>query len=303
MKVSVIIPGRNENEEITETYNSFVDNKCDEIIIFDDGSDVPLPELSLATNIRHPVSLGPSVCRNLGGRLATGDVLIFSDAHVRVENIRELCQFVLDENIVGIPRMQSLYGSGTIFGYCRDFILKGKSNELFGFNTNNRKPITDRYAYCYGNWGGMFVMSKNVFQLIGGWVNHKYWGYNDPSLIAKCFFCNIDTVLDMDLVYKHKGKVKTGFGYPVSGKQPILNLFQTYYVIFEQSTFENYWLPLLKKEHRGSYDEGIQYISSESVKEESRAFKMLKKRSDDDFFNVFLKQDKNRTQYIPKINH
>jgi len=28
MKASVIIPGRNENEEITETYNSFVDNKC-----------------------------------------------------------------------------------------------------------------------------------------------------------------------------------------------------------------------------------------------------------------------------------
>jgi len=302
MKVSVIIPGRNENGEIEQTYNSFVENGCEEIIIYDDGSDVELPQFPLADNIRHSVPLGPSVCRNLGGRKATGDVLIFSDAHVRVENIRELCQFVLDEGVVGIPRMLSLYNNEPVYGYCRDFVLSGKSNELFTLNTSNKKPEVDRYAYCYGNWGGLFVMSKNTFNKIDGWVDHKYWGYNDPSLIAKCFFCNIDTVLDMNLTYKHKGKVKSGFGYPVTAKQPLLNLFHSYYVIFDQSTFEGYWLPLLKKEHKHMYEEGLEYISSESIKEEAKRFKQLKKRSDDEFFNEFLKQDKNRTEYTPKIN-
>jgi glycosyltransferase involved in cell wall biosynthesis len=297
MKISVIIPGRNENEEIEATYNSFLENGCDEIIIYDDGSDTPLPVLAKAKNIRHEKTLGPSVCRNLGGKRATGDVLIFSDAHVRVEGIRNLCEFVYKEGIVGIPTMQSLYGSKDIRGYCRDFILKGNSNEMIGFSMNNAKPKVNRYAYSFGNWGGMFIMPKYVFDAIDGWIDHRYWGYNDPSLFAKCFFCNIDVVLDMDTFYKHKNKVKLGFGYPVTGKQPILNLFHSYFVIFDNSTFENYWLPLLKKEHAGTFDEAMEFLSRPEIVEEKNRFKKLKKQPDDNFFKVFLKQENNRSQY------
>jgi len=297
MKISVVIPARNENDEIEQTCSSFLKENIHEIFIYDDGSDVPLPVFDSATNIRHNSPAGPSVCRNLGGKQATGDVIVFSDAHVRVENLHKICEFAVKNNAVAIPSMQSLNGSGKVTGYCRDFILKGKGNELIGFNMNNTRPKAQQ-CYCYGNWGGFFVVPKAVFSAIDGWVNHQHWGYNDPSLILKCFFCNIDTVLDQNAMYKHKGKVKTGFGYPVRAIEPLLNIFHSYFVIFDADTFQDYWLPLLKKEHAWMYEKGMQFISAPEIIEEEKRFKLLKQRKDSDFFDDFIKQTKNRTEYI-----
>jgi glycosyltransferase involved in cell wall biosynthesis len=297
MKISVVIPARNENDEIEETYKSFLKENVHEILIFDDGSDTPLSEFNFAINVRHEISKGPSVCRNLGGKQSAGDVIVFSDAHVRIDNLHDICDFALKNNVVAIPSMQSLNGSEKLTGYCRDFILKGNSNELIGFNMNNSKPKTHK-SYCYGNWGGFFVVPRKVFDSIDGWINHKYWGYNDPSLILKCFFCNIDTILDQNTMYKHKGKVKTGFGYPVKAIQPLLNIFHSYFVIFENDTFQNHWLPILKKEHSWMYQKGMELISSAEVIEEEQRFKQLKLKKDNDFFDIFLNTSKNRTEYF-----
>lgn len=296
MNISVVIPARNENEEIEQTYKSFMKENIHEIFIYDDGSEKPLPIFNDAINIRHDIPKGPSVCRNLGGLSSTGDVIVFSDAHVRIENLHEICRFAIDNNVVAIPQMKSLYGSATLIGYSRNFILKGNSNELIGFDMNNMKPKTP-ISYCYGNWGGFFVMPKIIFDKIGGWVNHKYWGYNDPSLILKCFFCDINSVLNQKVTYFHKNKSQIGFGYPVNAVEPLLNIFHSYFVIFDNDTFHYHWLPLLKKEHSWMYDKGLEYIANPAIINESNRFKLIKKKKDYEFFNDFLLQTKSKTDY------
>lgn len=297
IKISVIHPARNENTEIEETYKSMLSAGASEIFIYDDGSDVPLPQFSNTNIIRHDISKGPSVCRNLGGYAATGEVLVFADAHTRIDDLTSLARFSIDNNCVVIPSMTSLYGSGNVIGYSRNFVLKGQENELIGFDMYNQKPES-RYSICTGNWGGFFIMPKSLFLHIGGWIDHHYWGYNDPSLILKNFFCGKHVVLDRDIIYKHKGKVKTGFGYPVKAVEPLLNLFHSYFVIFDKETFENHWLPKLEKSHKWMFNRGIDHISQQSIINEERYFKTVKIKDDDEFFKTFLNDNQNGKPYV-----
>ena len=292
MNITAIHPARNENQEILPTVESMRSAGCNEVLVYDDGSDIPLDNIDGAKVFRNDVSKGPSVCRNLGGFQSSGDYLVFADAHTRIGSLAEVCEAAENNDAIVVPAMTSLYRSGKTIGYSRNFILKGKDEELIGFDMFNKRPDT-RYTECTGNWGGFFVMTKKLFLDIDGWVDHQYWGYNDPSLILKAFFCDKKVILDRDTIYKHKGKVETGFGYPVKAIEPLLNIFHSYYVLFENHTFENYWLPKLQKTHKWMYDRGLEHISKKSIQEEEKRFKQKKKMSDDDFFHDFMKINRN----------
>ena len=65
----------------------------------------------------------------------------------------------------------------------------------------------------------------------------------------------------------------------------------------DEKTFENYWLPLLEKEHKWMFSKGLDHISTSDIRDEAKHFKTLKKRDDSDFFNIFLKMPNNRKEY------
>jgi len=182
--------------------------------------------------------------------------------------------------------MQSLYGSGDVTGHGRDFILKGKGNELIGFERADRAPPDgERFMRAGGNWGGFFVMSRATYDRIGCWVDHQYWGYNDPSLILKAWLCGVDTICDSSVIYKHKGKVKGGFGYPVKALHPLLNLLHTYTTVFEDT---RRWGTLFMTHHKWMMKQGIEHVSTAEKAAERARFQSLRTRGDDEFFNVFL---------------
>lgn len=286
MKISVIHPARNENDEIIPTVNSMLHAGANEVLVYDDGSDVPLQVQEGTRHFHHQSSLGPSVCRNLGANTATGDVLVFADAHTRINDLRALCAEAVNRNCIMVPAMQSLYGDSKTIGYGRNFVLKGQGNEVIDFDLSNTRP-EKRYTLCGGNWGGFFIMPRSIFIRIGGWVNHSSWGHNDASLILKAWFCNVPTILDRDTIYKHKGKVKS-FGYPVTAVQPLLNLLHTYFVIFEEQTFQNHWLPLFELHKRWMLAQGLEHIAKPEVQAERIAFQRLKLRTDDEFFSTWI---------------
>lgn len=287
MNISVIHPARNENAEITATVDSMIAAGADEVLVYDDGSDTPLEFDPRTRHFRHAQSLGPSVCRNLGGKASVGDVLVFADAHTRIDDLRPICEEALARQCIMVPSMQSLNGSGEATGYGRGFILKGKEGELLGFDKTSRRPVT-RYSFCGGNWGGFFIMPRSVFDRIGGWVNHSFWGYNDPSLILKAWLCGVPTILDRDTIYKHKGKAKTGFGYPVPAAGPFTNALQTFYVLFDEQTFQGHWLPLFSKHHKWIVNRAMDHVMSEEIQAERAAFQGLKQLSDEMFFSSWI---------------
>lgn len=285
MKISVIHPARNEHEEIVATVASMLHAGADEVIVIDDGSEIPIPQVPGTVHVRHESSLGPSVSRNLGARMANGDVLVFADAHTRIDALKEISQEAVTRQCIMVPAMQALYGDGKTTGYSRNFILKGDGNQLIGFDKVNQRP-TNRFTRLAGNWGGFFVMPRTVYERIGGWVEHRYWGYNDPSLILKAWFCDVPVILDRDTIYKHKGKVKTGFGYPVKALHPLINLWHTYTVLFDHRTVTQHWEPLMTKHH--SWAMPTAYALARLQYDERDKFHGLKVKSDIDFFDLFL---------------
>jgi len=89
-RISVVIISRNEGEELRLTVTQFLETippDRRELIIVDDGSTdesaaflKELPEARLF----HSAGIGVARARNFGGAQATGDIVLFSDAHMRV---------------------------------------------------------------------------------------------------------------------------------------------------------------------------------------------------------------------------
>jgi glycosyltransferase involved in cell wall biosynthesis len=88
-KVSVVIISRNEGAELRATVTNFLETLPEnqrELIVLDDGSTdgssaflEDVPEVKLL----HSDGMGVARARNFGASHATGEVILFSDAHVR----------------------------------------------------------------------------------------------------------------------------------------------------------------------------------------------------------------------------
>lgn len=85
MKISVVVVTRNEGEELARTVENLRDTlpARSEVVIVDDGSTD-----GSTTRFRRRIAaagLGVARARNLGVKHSTGDLLVFADAHIRLD--------------------------------------------------------------------------------------------------------------------------------------------------------------------------------------------------------------------------
>lgn len=84
MKVSVVLPAKNESGAIVKTISKILGLKLvDEIIVVNDGSTDNTAELAEkwgAKVINHPYSKGNGAAIKTGARNALGDIIVFMDA-------------------------------------------------------------------------------------------------------------------------------------------------------------------------------------------------------------------------------
>jgi glycosyltransferase involved in cell wall biosynthesis len=90
MKVSIIIPHYNDRDNL-QTCLKALDQlrpRPHEIIVVDDGSDIDLhlPDSSDIIFHKNTKQSGPGITRNIGANKATGDLLLFVDSDVEVNN-------------------------------------------------------------------------------------------------------------------------------------------------------------------------------------------------------------------------
>lgn len=83
MKVSVVLPAKNEAGAIGQTVQQIKQLNVDEIIVVNDGSTdntAQLAEQAGAKVFSHPYSKGNGAAIKTGARVAEGDIIIFMDA-------------------------------------------------------------------------------------------------------------------------------------------------------------------------------------------------------------------------------
>ena len=184
--ISLIIPVKNEGKHIQNTINSILSSRTAyqmEIIVVDDASmdgccqflEQTYPTIKLIkTN-----GIGSANARNLGVEYANGEVLIFCDAHLFVEDY--FIDILIDPILKGMadavnPAIgDASHPSRKGFGFTWNSTLEPKWNT--GIDQLTMTPLLA---------GGCLAISKEVFIDIGGFEHgFKTWGREDEEISLK----------------------------------------------------------------------------------------------------------------------
>jgi len=186
--LSVVIVSHDEGEYLRRTVESLVgDLPPDaEIIVVDDastdGSSEQLDTIDHRVRVfRLQERLGAAASRNFGAQHASGEALLFSDAHVEARTAwaRPLLR-VLQRPWVGAvgPALTSLLRPGCK-GYGLYFTDAGLNIDWLELNGSKPYPVP--------LLGGFFlVMRREIFDSVGGWDSGLVvWGMEDLELSVR----------------------------------------------------------------------------------------------------------------------
>ncbi|MDP3971013.1 MAG: glycosyltransferase [bacterium] len=169
MKISLIIPAYNEEKGILQALEQFKDVHDDdfEIIVSDNGSTDKTREKAyqVADAVIHLPSDKRSTigeCRNRGARAASGDILWFIDADVRIPKIKQILFEIRDlfkdnKNIVAATIPITIYPEDVKFW----------DKFWFGF-TNMMTYLQNRITKTGGAPGDCQIIRSSTFQKLEG---------------------------------------------------------------------------------------------------------------------------------------
>ncbi|ABB14482.1 glycosyltransferase family 2 protein [Carboxydothermus hydrogenoformans] len=196
MLTSIIIISYNEGQWLRKTVESFLAAKTGipfEIIVIDDGSTDQSTVFLNSGNFKNidliklPRS-GVTRAKNAGANKARGEVLIFSDAHILVEDfwLEKMLEDLQEKTILS-PLVVSLLepqrvGMGLTF-----------NNELLpcwrSYTTNSVEDVPVLP-------GGFMLIKKNDFIALGGYDEGlKIWGYDDCEFSLRAWLMGFNLLV------------------------------------------------------------------------------------------------------------
>lgn len=186
--ISIIFPAKNEGENVKTTLDSLFSVKTDypfeTIVINDKSTDNCCDFLQTypqkeQVKLIHTVGVGAASARNVGAENASGDYLIFCDAHLEFEDwwIDHLLQALLSEETDAVTPVIGAIGDPQFTGCGQSLTSKlrtiwnPKQNDLF------ETAVLP---------GGCFAIKRTVFEDVGGFeTGFRTWGHEDVELSIK----------------------------------------------------------------------------------------------------------------------
>jgi len=215
--VSVCIPYYNAGEWFTDALNSLLANDYEktEIIIVDDGSDIPLSIELRDISVLRKANGGPSSARNYAANNARGEYLLFCDA----------------DNIF-YPNMISQMVESALRSGC-DCLTP----YLERFSETFRDVWTPigacvEYAFFANSLGDSnMIIRADVFHNLGGF-NEKLKGFEDWELLARLVLSGYDyDVIPEPLVRYRVRPDGVGAGADLyAGRLAITKVYQDYFI-------------------------------------------------------------------------
>lgn len=236
-KVSIIISARNEEQHLKKTLDLMLEKaNYDnfEIIVVNDGS-IDGSEKLLGTYNKEKVKtlkakgIGTSRARNLGFRFARSEVVIFSDAHITVEDnwLSDIVKIYQETNfdVLAIPIKPDGCGVGNPNNVGYGQTLDGLSPSWLTI-----KPES-KYVEVPIAAGGFVAYKKEVFASIGGYQDlFSTWGYEDIEISIRSWLLGYKTILSKDIVVGHY--FRNDVVFPVTMLDFCYNQFLTAVLLF-----------------------------------------------------------------------
>jgi GT2 family glycosyltransferase len=184
VKISVIVVAHNEGDQLPATVEAVLATGPEdmEVIVVDDQSDDGSPDAITAGErvmlVRTESRAGVTGARNLGAKYASGDILVFSDGHVRPHpGWAEPLMNELSDSTVGAvaPAISPLGDVGTP-GYGFTWRSPSLATAWICEPATTPLPVP---MLC----GCFFVVRKDVFDRLGGFDSGlTLWGMEDAEL-------------------------------------------------------------------------------------------------------------------------
>jgi glycosyltransferase involved in cell wall biosynthesis len=254
-KISFLINARNESYSVlSATIDGLLETTTQhprEIIVIDDGSDVPLnctsPEVRV---IRHPEPLGVSRSRGNAASIASGDILVWLDAHMtfapdwldhmlnHVDSGALLCSAFWD------------YELSTCHCWGADFLWCGERNYWkgrspgFGLRHRTRFPGSGAVEVPM-IVGACYMTLRSSYEQFGGCSPlFRVYGADDIDISARAWIAGLGVKCVTSAKVGHLSRL--AFPYPVHFEHFEFNQLAMVRTVFEEQTvnvLEQYFKP------------------------------------------------------------
>jgi glycosyltransferase involved in cell wall biosynthesis len=186
--ISIIFPAKNEGNNVKLTLDSLFSTQTKypfEVIVVNDRSADGccdfLSSYDKKGNIKlfHTDGIGAANARNLGAENASGDILIFCDAHLEFEDwwIDHLVEPLISGKTDAVCAAIAAKDNPAAIGYGQTL----KSNLRTQWNPKQNNLFETAILP-----GGCFAISKAAFEDVGGFeTGFKTWGHEDVELSIK----------------------------------------------------------------------------------------------------------------------
>jgi glycosyltransferase involved in cell wall biosynthesis len=216
-KISVVVISRNEGSELQRTVENFDDTlpAGSEIIVVDDGSNdgsaIKLTKRRGRIRLYQVAGYGVARARNLGAKHARGEIIVYADAHLRLQPDwwRPMLDQLQNPQIGGVAPAISAYHGGPI-GYGLTF----KDSKL-EVRWQRRKPNGPVAAPIIP--GCCFATRRDVIEATGGWDDSQLQRGNvDNEGCVRFWMLGFDLMITPDTVVAHKFRKRSPYhvGWP-----------------------------------------------------------------------------------------
>ncbi len=293
-RASVVLVSRNEGRELHETILSLWDESgVHEVIVLDDAStdgsvakleNAYLSGLPPLITTRVERAVGCNLGRNLGARLASGNVLIFLDAHMRVSGqvLRRLAAQALEVNGIVQAASRDITLTSTMLAFGCSWNHTPKEDIPFalkwigGENGKGLRRVGGLMGACY-------AIPTEIFNRLGGFMETPgLWGYGEETMSMEAALCDVPIFCSAEHSARHwyRDRIDQPFGIP--DDDVWMPRYAGLKIVLEDDTFrtlmarlrDRYWSERVAK-----------MLAGDQVQAEHEAFQAIRQHDDRWFFD------------------
>lgn len=280
-QVSIIIPCKNEGPLIQQTIQSMLETPCRfpyDITVVNDGSTdnccaflkrKAYPQVKLINT----TGIGAANARNLGAEQAPGEVLVFCDAHITVEEewLDLLVEGLLERGSGAVSPGIANMDVGHAIGYGMIWNEAMEARWLPSPGQVAEVPIAP---------GGCVAVPKEVFWDVGGFeTGFRVYGYEDAEFSMKLWLFGYQVEVDPSVVIKHHFRSK--HPYRISIEEYAYNALRMAFSHFNAQRVGNVIKMFTNLKNIGQLvAEAV--LENDTLQQRARYFK--RRRHDDDWY-------------------